>query len=183
MNDLIGENKLEPGQCTTSIQNKWRSKFLSILNEWSQLKDLISACSTTISEYSCVTKYARSGSCALDNIWKRLHCQFHKIFTIQPHLSNNTNTPGNKIKTWITLDVKIRKWSNISRYEIIHPQWCKYVDEAWCQPLDNSRGIIYWALIQDIKDRRQTGEKILLNLNTYNWIYIQNNNSQKTLWY
>lgn len=48
--------------------------------------------------------HKRSGSCALEDIWKILHSQFHKILSTQPPLSNNNNTTSNKIKTWITLD-------------------------------------------------------------------------------
>ena len=49
--------------------------------------------------------------------------------------------------------------------------------------LENSQGIIYWTQIRDNIKRRQNGEKVILNHNTYNQTNIQNNNFWKTFQY
>ena len=61
--------------------------------------------------------------------------------------------------------------SGPSRSQIIHQQWCKNVDQGWPHFLENFKGKTHWAYIQDNKDRWQTGEKVLLNHNTYDWTH------------
>ena len=44
--------------------------------------------------------------------------------------------------------------------------------EAWPHFLENSEGMLYRTYIQDNMHGRQTGEKIILNLGTYDWTDI-----------
>ena len=51
-------------------------------------------------------------------------------------------------------------------------EWYKDAYEAWPHFLENSEGMFYRTYIQDNMHGRQTGEKIILNLGTYDWTDI-----------
>ena len=49
---------------------------------------------------------------------------------------------------------------------MIHPQWCKDVDEGWAYQLENFQDMIKWTYIHVSIDGSQYGEKVLLNHST-----------------
>ena len=51
-------------------------------------------------------------------------------------------------------------------------EWCKDAYEAWPHFLENSEGMFCRTYIQDNMHGRQTGEKVILNLGTYDWTDI-----------